>query len=51
MILLSKEKKIVSESYYSVDYNNLSFEYVDPTKDVIFSEYMDSKELFNAIKK
>ena len=51
MILLAKEKKIVSELYYSVDYNNLSFEYVDPTKDVIFSEYMDSKELFNAIKK
>ena len=52
MILLAKEKKkIVSELYYSVDYNNLSFEYVDPTKDVIFSEYMDSKELFNAIKR
>ena len=34
----------------SVDYNNLKFEYVGPTKDVNFYEYMDSKELFNAIK-
>ena len=34
----------------SVDYNNLKFEYVGPTKDVNFYDYMDSKELFNAIK-
>ena len=34
----------------SVDYNNLNFEYVDPTNDVRFYEYMDCKELFNAIK-
>ena len=34
----------------SVDYNNLKFEYVGPTKDGNFHEYMDSKELFNAIK-
>ena len=34
----------------SVDYNNLKFEYVGPDKDVSFNEYMDSKELFNAIK-
>ena len=34
----------------SVDYNKLNFEYVGPTKDVSFYEYMDSKELFNAIK-
>ena len=34
----------------SVDYNNLKFEYVGPTKDVNFYEYMDSKELFNSIK-
>ena len=33
-----------------VDYNNLKFEYIGPTKDVSFYEYMDSKELFNAIK-
>ena len=30
--------------------NKLKFEYVGPTKDVSFYEYMDSKELFNAIK-
>ena len=40
----------MSELYDSVDYNNLSFEYVGPSKDVNFYEYMDSKELFNAIK-
>ena len=34
----------------TVDYNDLKFEYVGPTKDVSFYEYMDSKELFNAIK-
>ena len=34
----------------SVDYNNLKFEYVSKTKDVSFYEYMDSKELFNAIR-
>ena len=50
MILLVKEKKIMSELYDSVDYNNLKFEYVGPTKDVSFYEYMNSKELFNAIK-
>ena len=50
MILLAKEKKIMSELYDSVDYNNLKFEYVGPTKDVSFYEYKDSKELFNAIK-
>ena len=40
----------MSELHDSVDYNNLKFEYVGPTKDVSFYEYMDSKELFNAIK-
>ena len=50
MILLAKEKKIMSELYDSVDYNNLNFEYVGPTKSVSFYEYMDSKELFNVIK-
>ena len=34
----------------TVDYNNLKFEYVRPTKVVSFYEYMNSKELFNAIK-
>ena len=50
MILLAKEKTIMSELYDSVDYNNLKFHYVGPTKDVTFYEYMDSKELFNKIK-
>ena len=30
--------------------SNLTFEYVDPTKNVSFYEYMDSKELLDAIK-
>ena len=47
--LITKEK-IMSELYDSVDYNNLKFEYVGPTKDVSFYEYKDSKELFDAIK-
>ena len=49
--LINKRKKIMSEIHDSVDYNNLKFKYVGPTKDVSFYEYMDSKELFNAIKK
>ena len=36
--------------YDSVYYNNLKFEYVGPTKDVSFYEYIDSKGLFNKIK-
>ena len=37
--------------YDSVNYNNnLNFEYVDPTKDVSFYEYRDSKDVFNAMK-
>ena len=47
---INKRKKKMSELYDSVDYNNLKFEYIGPTKDVSFHEYMDSKELFNAIK-
>ena len=42
--LINKRKKIMS-----VDYNNLKFEYVGPTKDVSFYEYKDSnqyKELY-----
>ena len=31
--------------------NKLNFEYEGNTKDVSFYEYMDSKELFNKIKK
>ena len=34
--LINKRKKIMSELYDSVDYNNLKFEYVGPTKDVSF---------------
>ena len=40
----------MSKLYDSVDYSNLKFEYLGPTKDVSFYEYKDSKELFNAIK-
>ena len=40
----------MDELYHSVDHNNLSFDYVGPTKSVRFYEYMDSKELFNTIK-
>ena len=40
----------MSELHGSVDYNNLKFEYVGPTKDGSLYEYMDSKELFNAIE-
>ena len=40
----------MNELYESVDYNNLKFEYIGPTKDVSFYEYRDSKELFSAIK-
>ena len=40
----------MSELYDTVDYNNLKFENVGPTKDVSFYEYMDPKELFNKIK-
>ena len=48
--LINKRKKIMSEIHDSVDYNNLKFKYVGPTKDVSFYEYMDSQEHFNAIK-
>ena len=48
--LINKRKKIMGELHDSVDYNNLKFEYVGPTKDVSFYEYKDSKELFNAMK-
>ena len=44
------KKKIMSELYDSIDYNNLKFKYVGSTKDVSFCEYKDSKELFSRIK-
>ena len=40
----------MTELYDSVDYNNLIFKYVGPTKYVSFYEYMNSKDLFNTIK-
>ena len=49
--LINKRKALTKELYDSVNYNNLKFEYVGPTKDVGFYEYKTSKELFNAIKK
>ena len=48
--LINKRKKLMSELYDSVDYNNLKFQYVGPTEDVSFYEYLDSKDLFNAMK-
>ena len=40
----------MSELHDNVDNNKLYFEYVGPTKDVSFYEYMDSKELFKELK-
>ena len=41
----------MSKLYDSVDYNDLIFEYVSSNKNVSVYEYMDSKELLNALKK
>ena len=48
--LINKRKELMNKLYSSVDYNNLKFEYVDPTKDAGFYEYRNSKERFNAIR-
>ena len=40
----------MSKLYDSFHYNNLQFKYASKTKDVGFYEYMNSIELFNAIK-
>ena len=48
--LINKRKELMNKLRDSVDYNKLKFEYMGPTKDVSFYEYMDSKELFNAIR-
>ena len=48
--LVNKRKEIMSELYNSVDYNNLHFEYVGPTEDVSFYEYMDPSGLFDTIR-
>ena len=47
--LINKRKELMNKLYDSADYNNLSFEYVDPTEDVSFYDYKDSKEPFKAI--
>ena len=47
---INKRKNEMNKLYNSVNYNNLKFEYVGPTKDVSFYGYLDSKERFNAIK-
>ena len=48
--IINKRKELMSKLFDNVDYNNLNFKYVGPTKDVSFYEYMDSKELFHAIR-
>ena len=48
--LINKRKELMNKLYDSTDYNNLKFEYMTVDKDVSFYEYMDSKELFNAIR-
>ena len=48
--LINKRKELMSQLYDSVDYNNLKFDYIGPTEDVSFYEYIDSKEPFNEIK-
>ena len=48
--LISKRKELMNKLCDSVDHNNLKFQYVGSTEDVCFYEYMDSKELFNAIR-
>ena len=48
--LINKRKEIISDSYHSVDFNNLQFDYVGPTKNVSSCECKDSKELLNALK-
>ena len=49
-LINKKKKELMSELYDSIYYNNLKFDYVGPTKYVSFYGYMNSKELFNAIK-
>ena len=47
--LINIRKKIMSELHDRNEYDNLKLKYMGPTKDVNFYDYMDSKELFNAI--
>ena len=48
--LINKRKDLIKKLYDGVDYNNLKFEHVGPTKDVSLYEYRNSKELFSAKK-
>ena len=48
--LINKRKELMNKLYDSDDYNKLKFEYMTKAKDVSFYGYMDSKELFNAIR-
>ena len=48
--LIDDRKKIMSELYDSVHYDNIEFVYVGPAKDVSVYEYKNYKELFNVIK-
>ena len=48
--LINKRKELMNDLYDSDDYNSPNFKYVCLTKDVSFYEYMDSKELFDAIR-
>ena len=43
LVILSAKEKKMSKLYDSVDYNNLKFGYIGPTKEVSFYKYMDSK--------
>ena len=48
--VINKRKGLIKKSCDGVNYNNLKFEYIGPTKDVSFYEYEDCRELFDAIK-
>ena len=48
--LINSRKNIMNELYDNVDYDNIKFEYIGPTKDASFYEYRNSKEPLNAIK-
>ena len=48
--LINERKDLMKELYDRIDYNNLKFESVSKNKGASFYEYMDSKQLFSAIK-
>ena len=48
--LIKERDNIMNKLYESVDYNSLKFNYVGPTKNVSFYEFMDSKQLFDKIR-